>query len=37
VAGRHDLVQVTIKMKDGRMLTTLVKTGKWLADTIWFK
>lgn len=27
-----------IKMKNGRSLTTLVKTdGKWLADTIWFK
>ena len=27
-----------IKMKNGRTLTTLVKTdGKWLADTVWFK
>ncbi len=29
---------IKIKMKNGRTLTTLVKTdGKWLADTIWFK
>jgi len=27
-----------IKMKNGRTLTTLVKTdGTWLADTVWFK
>jgi hypothetical protein len=34
-AGKDSL---KIKMKNGRTLTTLVKTdGKWLADTIWFK
>jgi hypothetical protein len=28
---------IKIKMKNGRTLTTLVKTGgKWEADTIWF-
>ena len=30
--------QMKIKMKNGRTLTTLVKTdGKWFADTVWFK
>ena len=34
-AGKDSL---KIKMKNGRTLTTLVKTdGKWLADTVWFK
>ncbi len=29
---------IKIMMKNGRTLTTLVKTGNdWLADTIWFK
>ena len=28
----------TIKMKNGRTLTTLILTdGKWLSDTVWFK
>jgi hypothetical protein len=34
-AGKDSL---KIKMKNGRTLTTLVKTdGAWLADTVWFK
>jgi hypothetical protein len=29
---------IKVKMKNGRGLTTLVKTkGRWLADTVWFK
>lgn len=36
VASEKD--RLKIKMKNGRTLTTLVKTdGKWLADTVWFK
>ena len=36
VAGEKGALK--IKMKNGRTLTTLVKTdGKWLADTIWFQ
>jgi hypothetical protein len=36
VEGGQDSIKV--KMKNGRSLTTLVKTnGRWLADTVWFK
>jgi hypothetical protein len=34
----QEVTRLKIKMKNGRTLTTLVKTdGKWLADTVWFK